>query len=159
MRMLELNSWRQTGVLHLWRYTENVRNYPGWHLATDLAGHASFLDLLTLLKSAAESRASRTVKPTIPSAEVLATANNRRSPVVSPTRVRIAASGVADHWTIAEVNADVTIELGVQHLDGIIRWLSDPAAAFDTTYGSAPPLWFWGLVGAKTPGNRKRADR
>ena len=144
MSTVELKFWRQTGVLHLWRFTENVRNYPGWHLATDPTGLASLLDLLTRLRSTSESGASRTVHLTGPSAEVLATVNNRRSPVVSPARVRVATIDVPDGWAITEQDADMTMTMGVEHLDGIIRWLGDPTTAFDTTYGKAPSLWFWG---------------
>ena len=142
--MQDLNSWKQAGLLHIWRFTENVKNYPGWHLATDGAGHASFVDLLTRLRSTTESGASRTVHSTSPSSEVLARVNNRRSPVVSPTRVRVVSSDVADHWTITEGDADVTVRMGVNHLDGIVLWLVASAAAFDTTYGKDPPVWFWG---------------
>jgi hypothetical protein len=153
MSTLELNSWRQTGVLHLWRFTENVRNYPGWHLATDPTGLVSLLDLLTRLRGTSESSASRTVHPTGPSAEVLETVNNRRSPVVSPARVRVARSDAPDGWTITEQDADVTVTMGVEQLDGVIRWLGDPTAAFDTMFGKDPPLWFWGR-GAR--GGRQR---
>ena len=139
----DLNSWRQTGLVHLWRFTENEKNYPGWHLATDPAGHASLLDLLRRLRNTTESGASRAVHPTNPSSEILATVNNRRSPIVSPTRVRVVRSDVADQWTIAECDADVTVKIGVDHLDGVVRWLAAPAAAFNTTYGKDPPVWFW----------------
>ena len=108
------------------------------------------------LRGATESGASRAVHPTCPSAEVLATVNNRRSPVVSPTRVRVIRNDVADQWTIAEREADVTVTIGVEHLDGIIRWLGDPVAAFDTTYGKDPPLWFWGRGGTSVPGDQPR---
>jgi len=157
MPPLDLNSWRQTGLIHLWRFTENVKNYPGWHLATDPTGHASFLDLLTRLRVTSEPGASRTVHATSPSAKVLAIVNNRLSPVVSPSRVRVARNGIADQWTITEGEADVTVTMGSEHLDGIIRWLGDPAAAFDTTYGKDPPLWFWGRGGAEVDGDRRRA--
>jgi hypothetical protein len=151
----DLNSWRQTGLFHFWRFTENVKNYPGWHLATDPAGHASFLDLLRRLRNATDSHASRTVHSTSPSSEVLATVNNRRSPVVSPTRVQVVRSDVSDRWTIT-ADADVTVEIGVDHLDGIVRWLAAPAEAFDTTYGKDPSVWFWGRGDARVPGDRRR---
>jgi hypothetical protein len=155
MPTLDVNSWRQTGIFHFWRFTENVKNFPGWHLAFDPSGHASFLDLLTRLRGATESNPSRTVQLRPPSAEVLSTVNNRRSPVVSPTRVRVSRSDVANQWTIAEREADVSVAIGVKNLDGIIRWLGEPAAAFDTTYGEDPPLWFWGRAGTTRPGDRR----
>ena len=144
IRELDLNSWNQTGLFYFWRFTENAKNYPGWHLATDSTGHSSFLDLLKRLRNTTESGASRTVRATSPSSEILATVNNRRSALVSPTRVRVATSDVVNQWTITEAEADVTIKIGADQLDGIVRWLASPPAAFDTTYGKDPPLWFWG---------------
>ena len=38
--------WKQRGIISLWRYTENSRNYSGWHLTADAAGCASLLELL-----------------------------------------------------------------------------------------------------------------
>jgi hypothetical protein len=142
----DLTSWRQTGVLYLWCHSENAKNYPGWHLATDRPGHASFLDLLRRLRTATEFGGVRGLRTTVPTAEVLAIANNRRDAAISPKRILVTAAVSADKWAIVEVTGDVRIELGADHLDGLVRWLSDPTAAFDTTYGSAPPLWSWGLV-------------
>ena len=148
MDMHALNMWRQAGVLYLWRYTENVRNYPGWHLAADQLGHASLLALLNRLLTANGTGVWRTLESAAPSAGVLAIANNRRSPVVSPSRIRVAASVTADEWTIAEAESDAVMTLGAHHLEGIIRRRSDADAAFDLNYGSSPHLWFGGIVDA-----------
>ncbi len=32
--------WRQAGAIFLWRYEENVRNDPGWHLTADAGDRA-----------------------------------------------------------------------------------------------------------------------
>lgn len=45
-----LSEWKQAGSpLHFWRCTENVRNYPGWHLAADEIWFAALTDLLERL--------------------------------------------------------------------------------------------------------------
>jgi RHS repeat-associated protein len=35
--------WKQCGLVYLWHYVEKSRNYPGWHLALDSAGHVAIL--------------------------------------------------------------------------------------------------------------------
>jgi hypothetical protein len=91
--------------------------------------------------------AERTVKLTAPSAAVLAVPNNRQRKVVTPSRSRFVLDEVATRWVWTESEGALLITLGVTHLQGLETWLSKPAVAFDTSYGIAPPLWFWGTIG------------
>jgi hypothetical protein len=63
---------------------------------------------------------------------------------------------VPNAWTITEQGDDATMMMGVDQLAGVVRWLGDPTAAFDTTYGKNPPLWFWGR--APGGGRLRNAD-
>jgi hypothetical protein len=139
------NQWKQSGLLYFWRYTENVRNYPGWHLAADEAGLAALTDLLRRLLGADDS-ATRTTRISPPSPVVLATANNRRSPVVSPERVSWTVSATDDDWHFDERAAVLALRLGRHKVARMLQWLSNPHRAFDTTYGTSPPIWFWGTI-------------
>jgi hypothetical protein len=38
------------GQLFLWKYRDNIRNYPGWNISLDPAGCDSFLSLLDLME-------------------------------------------------------------------------------------------------------------
>jgi hypothetical protein len=39
----DLHSWKQTGAISLWRYTDLGKNFDGWHLSADDAGVGSLL--------------------------------------------------------------------------------------------------------------------
>src|SRR5438093_904259 len=104
MKVGAVNEWKQAGATFFWRYTRNLRNYPGWHLATDAAGHRSMLDLLRRVSATGiEPHVSRTLRLTAPSPEVLAIPNNRRSPVVAPARLRLLLADDPEQWTVEEV--------------------------------------------------------
>jgi len=140
-----INEWKQAGALYLWRYTENQRNYPGWHLAADKTGFAALTDLLTRLLRAGDA-ASRTTQIAPPSPAVLGTANNRTAPVVSTERARWNVSAIEHEWRLDESSKVLSLNLGRQKVAGMLHWLSNPEQAFDTTYGTSPPLWFWGIT-------------
>lgn len=153
------DAWRQVGNVYLWRFTENLRNYPGWHLATDEAGLVSLVDLLRRLRVSEESGASRALQLSQPTSEVLAVPNNRRSPVVAPERARIRRHMDDEHWAFDEANDSVSLSVGRRHLDGLLSWLAHPESAFDTTYGDSPELWYWGVVPGATSGEGRRGTR
>jgi len=46
---MEVYNWKQVGHLYLWKYKDNPRNYPGWHLTGDKQGLVSLIDLITLM--------------------------------------------------------------------------------------------------------------
>jgi hypothetical protein len=146
MRKQEPNAWKQAGTIGLWRYRQNVHNYPGWHLATDQPGLASLLDLLARLRACQDVDVYRTIQLTAPSTTVLAVPNNRRSPAIAPKRARLTRNEVNSEWRFEEDGEVLAIDLGVEHLEGLTRWLSRPDTAFDTMYGHSPPLWFWGVI-------------
>lgn len=47
--MKRSHAWHHHGTVSLWRYLDNLRNYPGWHIGADAAGCASMLALLDAL--------------------------------------------------------------------------------------------------------------
>lgn len=71
-----VDRWRQEGRLYFWRYTENTRNYPGWHLTADDPCCRSLADLIERMLSARwGSRKLLVVTP--PTKKVLGVPNNR----------------------------------------------------------------------------------
>lgn len=74
-RLSPVNTWRQSGRVSLWRYTENERNYPGWNLNADAAGCRSLLELLDALTITGAG--GRMVTVTQPTSEQLRVPNNR----------------------------------------------------------------------------------
>src|SRR3712207_2285031 len=71
-----VNRWRQEGRLYFWRYTENTRNYPGWHLTADDLCCRSLADLIERMLSA-RGRPRKPLAVTPPTREVLRVPNNR----------------------------------------------------------------------------------
>jgi hypothetical protein len=52
-----------------------------------------------------------------------------------------------DHdWQFEEMAAVLALVLGGPRVAGMVQWLSKPGKAFDTTYGTSPPIWFWGIT-------------
>src|SRR5438105_1048742 len=86
-----VQAWKQRGLVFLWRYLENERNYPGWHFTADDLGATSFCELLRAMGSFAVP-SHRTLVVTPPTTSVLAVPNNRNgaAPWVAPDKWRIA---------------------------------------------------------------------
>ena len=105
--------WKQRGIISLWRYTEDSRNYSGWHLSADATGCASLLELLQALMSSPES-AYRTVYVTPPSSSTLKVPNFR-SKCVAPTKWRIAFEpnkAATSLWNIENQQDSMNLTLG-----------------------------------------------
>ena len=98
--MHRAHSWKQSGNVSLWHYTENERNYPGWHLTADPAGCASLVALLDAL-AADGIPASRSVDITPPSKAQLGVPNNKSDLAAwrAPTKLRVCFSAILAHWS------------------------------------------------------------
>src|SRR6266702_378107 len=86
----KVDAWKQRGNVYLWRYQENCKNFPGWHLAADRAGAESLLILLAEFKSSTAS-VYRTITLSKPTINVLAVPNNKggKARWWAPSRFRI----------------------------------------------------------------------
>jgi hypothetical protein len=146
-----VDSWKQTGRLFFWRFTENTRNYPGWHFMVD---HAASSSIAALLRSMAQSESpcSRTVVVSLPTTDVLNVPNNRQSRCVAPERLRIElAVSDANSWLLTEDGAVVHWHLGADRLRELADVFADPAKYFDSTIGEGPVLWSWGILTQSLP--------
>ena len=152
-------TWKQAGRLFFWRFTENTRDFPGWHFMVDPAAGKS---IAALLRSMAQSTSacSRTVVVSLPTTEVLSVPNNRNSQCVAPERLRIefAPSGVKS-WAFAEDGAVVHWQLGADGLRAAAEVFANPAKYFDSTIGEETVLWSWGLLPQKPPRNSRQRRR
>jgi hypothetical protein len=145
-----IDHWKQAGRLFFWRFTENTRNFPGWHFMVD---RAASLSIAALLRGMAQrtSACARTIVVSLPTAEVLSIPNNRNSQCVAPERLRIELDlSSGDAWALDEDGAVVHWRLGVERLRHMADVFADPVKYFDSTVGQEPPLWSWGvLAGAR----------
>ena len=98
-----INDWRQTGVIHLWRYKPEKSGLKGWHLTGDERGLQSTAKLLELLGSATYP-AKRTVNLTKPSERIAAgpfsPLHGRK--VIAPISLQLSVDGSAsdDLWEL-----------------------------------------------------------
>lgn len=146
-----VGSWKQAGRLFFWRFTENTRNFPGWHFMVD---HAAAASIAALLRSMAkhESPCSRTIVVSLPTTEVLRVPNNRRSPCVAPERLRIElVTSNPKSWLLTEDGAVVHWLLGADNLRDVADVFADPTKYFDSTIGEKPTLWSWGVLPQSSP--------
>ena len=141
--------WKQRGIISLWRYTENSRNYTGWHLSADAVGCASLLELLQALTASPES-AYRTVHVTPPSPTTLKVPNFRSAKWVAPTKWRIAFEPnkeATSLWNIETQQDSMNLTLGgtmIQELASGVKDISRGEG--DYSIGGSdrqPRLWFW----------------
>jgi hypothetical protein len=148
------HSWKQDGAISLWRYTENERNYPGWHMSADARGCAS---LSTLFQSLAADGdlAARTVVLQPPPKTVLAVPNNRggRARHKAPAKLCISFSKDNEQWSFPPTLEPAGLIFGYDWLaplrdglDAAAGGQGDYSIGHDR-YGSLP-LWFWWRAGA-----------
>ena len=148
-----VDSWKQAGRFFLWRFTENTRNFPGWHFMVDSAASASIAALLRSIAQR-ETVCSRTIVVSLPTAEVLRIPNNRNSQCVAPERVRLESDLLdGNAWALVEDGAVVHWRLGTQNLRDVADVFADPDKYFDSNVGQEPPLWSWGVL-AQSPPNK-----
>lgn len=145
VKMQSANCWKQTGRISIWRYTENERNYPGWHLNADRAGCQSLLSLLDAL--AADGAGSRSVAITAPTKAQLVVPNNMRGRAawVAPEKLRLTISPVEDRWSFPPDLDPAAIEVGsawLRALRGGIAGIPEGCADYAIGKGSLS-LWFW----------------
>lgn len=154
-----VDSWKQAGRLFFWRFTENNRNFPGWHFMVDRDASTSIAALLRSM-SQSQSACSRSVVVSLPTAEVLSIPNNRNSPCVAPERLRLELDQTtSDAWELVEEGAVVHWRLGANTLRHMADVFADPAMYFDSTVGRDPVLWCWGLLAQTTPGKSRGRAR
>lgn len=143
------HSWKQSGNVSLWYYTENERNYPGWHLTADAAGCDSLVALIDVL-AADGCAASRVVEIRPPSSAQLKVPNNKSGLAAwqAPGKLRIAFSEDPAQWSFPLGLEPAVLTLGSDWLaplrdgvSGIARGRGDYSIGLAGNGSSR--LWFW----------------
>ena len=137
-----VEQWKQNGALYLWRYLENTRNYPGWHLSADDLCCKSFVDLTEKMLTARWS-SQKTFSVTPPDSKVLRVPNNRggkaRWKSAESLLLKYPKNKVdAAYFSLEEVEGNVIISVGTQQLRmlgdcilGISQGKGDYSIGFD----------------------------
>lgn len=137
--------WRQAGSISIWRYTGNVRNFPGWHVSADKAGCESLLALLAAFAADAVP-ALRTLAIDAPTPAVLAVPNNRSHSVIAPDRWALSFVSDAGHWAFAESSPHLEFAFGADWLPALRDAIAEAAHGHgDRSIGPlrGERLWFW----------------
>jgi hypothetical protein len=150
-------TWKQTQPVYLWRYIDNTRNYPGWHLSLDPLASESLLALVGALQGA-RNPVHRTLEITPPTLPVLRVPNNLGGEArwASPEKWKIAfVPGLEDaqlwEFPVTQTSA-VLLRLGNHYLDKFTSGLNDLLSKVgDYSIGGHPKeargsetvLWFW----------------
>lgn len=148
--MLQSLSWKQAGSVALWRYTENQRNYPGWHLSADDAGCISLIALLDAF-SADGVACSRTISIARPTPEILDVPNNRSAAYVAPAKLLLSFSDTPSQWSFPDSLDPAELTIGAdwlpklrQAIAGIPRGEGDYSTGLSK--GGSLRLTFWWQV-------------
>ncbi len=137
--------WKQSGSIMLWGYTENLRNYPGWHFTADRAGCDSLIALLDAF-AADGPPGSRTLTITAPTPAVLSVPNNRSNDLLVPSKFRLSFASIASEWLFPRSAAPAELSLGVDWLPVFRQSVAGvPKGKGDYSIGprNGECLWFW----------------
>ena len=140
--------WQQRGQIYLWEYTENTRNFPGWHLVVDSTASDSLASLVAFLNDAQEP-IHRTIQISRPTRNVLCIPNNKDglARFSVPAKLVIYFDPTSENlWALECVGDVAEWRLGANSVTELGSALADPNDYFDRKFGKDKPLWFWGLV-------------
>lgn len=141
--------WKQKGSLYFWRYLENTRNYPGWHLSAGNLFCQSFADLAEKMFLARWS-SQKAFLITPPDIKVLRVANNRdgeaRWESAQSLLLKYQKENVTTDYFLLEENKNkVVLSVGSQYLQllqecicGISQGKHDYSIGNDNSQ-----IWFW----------------
>lgn len=129
---------------HIWRYRDNRRNYPGYHLSADADGCAALLAWLRSTKPRPELR----LQPVPP--EVLSVPNNRDGAAAhvgcASFQLHVRPDAAHDHFLFSEVSGHLTLECSPQQVEHIIEGVEGiQRGEGDSCMGGEDQnvLWFW----------------
>jgi hypothetical protein len=144
-----LKKWKQNGSLYLWRYLENTRNFPGWHLSADNLFCLSLANLIERMM-AARWNAEKALLVTPPTAKVLSVPNNHngearwksaQSFLLKYPKDKVAA----DYFSLEETEGNVILSVGTEKLqlfNECVLGISQGKGDFSIGSGGSQ-LWFW----------------
>lgn len=143
-----VDRWNSSGRIACWRYRDNQRNYPGWHLTADAAGADALLDLVARM-SAAPTTSERTIPLATPTAADLEKVGNPGARHVSVERLHLRhrrETEPAEYWRIVRQDTTLEISLGMETLAVFEEGVADIRRGHgDWSMGEEEPdvLWFW----------------
>jgi hypothetical protein len=111
----EIQKFKVSGKVFLWKYKDNQRNYPGWNLTVDKVASPNLVDLLDLMDSC-EWSTKKTLTTEEPTQAQLNVPNNQRGQAGWKSAQQLTLNSRKlesdDFWAVIENNGDVEIQFG-----------------------------------------------
>lgn len=115
----EINKFKISGQIYLWKFLENQRNYPGWNLTADKTGCESSLQLLEMMKQT-EWSSKKEIQTAVPTELQIRVPNNRNGDAkwkyAKTLILNYKKKSASDEWMIAENSDTVEIRFGTDKL-------------------------------------------
>ena len=144
----ELHSWKQRGLISIWRYTEFAKAFGGWHLSANDEGIRSLLQLVPALQAAPNLYRTLTITP--PSKRLLRVPNYQqgRAKWEAPAKLQLRFASDPGVWELLEDAELPQFTIGDEYLPELIRGLEGiPKGDGDYSIGpmqrGQTRLWFW----------------
>lgn len=135
-------------VIHLWRYVENRRNYPGLHLTADAGGRKVLVDHLSQLESGRCREARIQLAPVTEAA--LGVPNNRggtaRYTTFSQWLVSVPPEATRKEFKVSLAGFTCRLSVSPEQAGCIVAGVADLAVGRDDYCiggGREDILWFW----------------
>lgn len=134
---------------HVWRYRDNQRNYPGYHLSADADGCVALLAWLRSPRARPEFR----LQPVTP--EVLSVPNSQAGYVgFTFFKLHVRPDVARGHFQFSEVSDRLSlacsqqqVECIIKGVEGIVRDHGDYCIGGEDQH----VLWFWWYLRQPTP--------
>lgn len=137
----------------LWRYKENARNYPGYHLSADTEGCRRLRALLRSIRN------TEVIELIPPDQDVLSVPNNRGGQAkyfaATNWRVETKSSLPAKHFVFSERGTELTLECSRDQIECILAGIDDiERRKGDYCIGGDDDdvLWFWWQIQPRRKG-------
>ena len=117
------------GTIHIWKYHENTRDYPGWNFAADEHAIIDLIDLLKIMEKSEwpVSKLIETVKPTFNQLKV---PNNKNGFAKYEAREKLIfifeRNGPNEYWSIISNSESLEIIFGLDKLYELKETLAKP---------------------------------
>lgn len=140
--------WRQKGSTYVWRYVDNSRNFPGWHVVLDGFARDSLSELLSAFIEDSQSL-HRTISVTRPTERALVIPNNRggHARYLAPSKIRLEFDpNDPQSWLLESQQDTLVWKIGRKGVEEFAAALNDPQEYFDRSFGGEPGVWLWGIL-------------
>lgn len=145
-----IHRWTPHGTVYVWRYLENVRNYPGWNIALDKSSQDG-LKQLCLAFAGQTDYCYRTIPITRPTKQILQVPNNKsgHAQFSSPAKLRLEYDPSSPmRWSFELDDDRAVFIVGSGRVAEIKAVLDNPEQYFDQSIGGEPGLWLWVVLDA-----------